>query len=163
MSEKYKQIIRSEVVEKAKLGDDGRWHTDERESKKLYSVPEEPAFVKLYLASVLKLKDLPKGYSGVLGVLLRYMPWADKRQAFAVNKALKEDIAEELGVTVRYVERAITQMIRNDLIFRLKPGYYQFNPYVFGKGEWKDISEIRLNLTFSAKVGMQMQSEVQKA
>ena len=26
---------------------------------------------------------------------------------------------------------------------RIKTGLYQFNPFLFGKGDWKDISKIR--------------------
>lgn len=111
-----------------------------------YLLDKEPPFVKLYLDNVLFLTDLPKWLNTTLMALLERMPYTGK--GFAVNGAVRREIAKETNTTEGSVRNAITKLSQGKLLLRIDTGYYQFNPYFFGKGEWKDIERLRLEIIY---------------
>ena len=116
-------------------------------------VGKEPDFVKLYIDCVLTFKGLGKGLNGILIELLRYMSYADigedgGGQLIFINKPLKESIAKRLGISIKRVEQAITNLVKAHIFKRVQLGAYQVNPNIFGKGEWNDIRNIRATFDF---------------
>ncbi len=122
------------------------------ESKQIYTTAE-PEYVKLYLDCILLFKGLPKGLNPIIIEFLRHMSYADVNgygggQIIFVNKALKQCIADRLGVTIKRIEQAITQFVKSGIFKRVAVGTYQVNANIFGKGEWKDIKNIRATFNY---------------
>ncbi len=126
------------------------------QSKTIYKGQTEPSYVKLYLDCLLTFKGLAKGLNPILLELLRYMSYADVDgehggQIIYTNRAMKKRIADNLGVSVKRIEQVLTQLIRANIFSRIDVGTYQVNPSIFGKGEWKDIKNIRATFDFNSK------------
>ena len=68
-------------------------------------------------------------------------------QNYPMNR-LKEYIAKKCNVSLKRVEQAITEFVKKGIMRRLGVGTYQFNPSLFGKGEWSDIYNIRAVFDF---------------
>lgn len=131
----------------------------------IHKFEDEPNYVKLYLDTVLYISDLPKGYNSILLAFLNHMSYASVKnkengQLIYVNSAMKKGIAEDLGVTIDRINHAITDFVKGKVFYRVDRGTYQVNPYLFGKGDWKDIKEIRMNITFNAQ-GKTVMSEIE--
>ena len=133
--------IREETVVDVSTGE----MLSKRESQD-FMVEKEPPYVKLYLDNVLFLSDLPKHLNGVLMALLERMPYAGK--GFAINGFIRKQIAEELNMTEGSIRNAITKLTTGNLLIRIGTGTYQFNPHFFGRGDWKDIERLRLEITY---------------
>lgn len=126
-----------------------------------YKIEGEPPYVKLYLDTILYLKDLPKSHNPVLLALLKRIPWANQDQDIPINAALKRKISSELNCSVSRINNAITDFVKGQVLFRVDKGLYQFNPHLFGRGDWRDINELRLNITFNAN-GKTISGEINK-
>lgn len=116
----------------------------------------EPNYIKLYLDTVLYLKDLPKGLNTVLYALLKRMSYGNQ---LVLNAALKRQIAKEIELSVSSINNAITKFVKGELLDRIDTGLYRVNPHIFGKGEWKDIAKIRLEVSFDSE-GKTIMSEI---
>lgn len=103
----------------------------------------EPNYIKLYLDTVLYLKDLPKGLNTILYALLKRMSYGNQ---LVLNAALKRQIAKEIELSVSSINNAITKFVKGELLERIDTGLYRVNPHIFGKGEWKDIAKIRMEV-----------------
>ena len=133
--------------------------TSERTTVKQFD--QEPPYVKLYLDTVLYLKDLPQRYGNILFLLLNRIPWASANQSIAINAFIKREIATELGCSVTRIDHALSDFVKGDILKRVGTGTYQFNPHLFGRGEWKDIAALRLTIDFDSR-GKTMMSEVRR-
>ena len=114
----------------------------------------EPNYIKLYISTLLVFKDLPKNLNPILIQFLSYMSYADISeknggQKIYVNIDMKKDIAEKLNLSLESVNKGLFQLTKSGLFKRIGTGTYQVNPYLFGKGEWKDISAIRATFDFN--------------
>jgi hypothetical protein len=122
-------------------------------SNKTISWGTEPSFIKLYLQDLLYLSDIPRGYDRILYALLKKMSYAGGDQngmEVIVNASLKRRIAEELQLkNVGSISNAITDLVKGGVLIRKDVGIYQFNPYLFGKGDWQDVSQLRLEVDYS--------------
>lgn len=117
-----------------------------------YSLPQEPNFIKVYLDNILYLKDIPKKNSGVLFELMKVAHYADHPgggMMIFTNAAMLRMIATTLQVTEKSVRNAISDLTKGQALIRKERGTYLLNPYLFGKGDWKDIAKIRLTVDFS--------------
>ena len=116
-----------------------------------YDLGQEPPYVKLYLDAVLYLSDMPKGHSPIMLSIIKRIPWANQEQGIAINSSVKRLIAKELNCSVTKIDHAITDFVKGELLIREDIGLYRINPYIFGRGEWKDIAELRLHVTFNVQ------------
>lgn len=132
-----------------------------RETDTTYNFGTEPEYVKLYLSSVLFLKSLPKGYNPILMAFLKRMSYAENGMRLILNAYTKREIADELDVSLSYISNSITDFVKGKILFRLGTGTYQFNPHIFGRGDWKDIAKIRATITFSPE-GTDFETEITK-
>lgn len=134
--------IREQIV----LDEDGR--SIKKETNTSYYIESEPPYVKMYLDTVLYLKDLPKGYNPVLMAILKRLPWANQDQDIAINAGMKRKMANEIGCSVSRINNAITDFVKGEVLYRVDTGVYRVNPYLFGRGDWNDIARLRLEVTF---------------
>ena len=131
------------------------------ESLKTYSeaiVPREPDYVKLYLESITKLNDVQGWTDPVLYELLKLMNY---RNEIVLNAAVKKRMALEIKISTRTIDNALSMLVKKSIIFREDTGLYKGNPFLFGKGEWRDIRELRMTVVFSRE-GQSISTEVLK-
>lgn len=137
---------------------DQNGHTITKTSEKTKYVSREPDYIKLYLDNILYLKDLPKGMNTVLYGLLKRMGYDNQ---LVLNAALKRQIAEEIGMTVKSIDNSIAKFVKGEILLRKDRGLYTVNPHLFGRGEWRNISEIRMEIIFN-KDGKTVMTEIER-
>lgn len=113
----------------------------------------EPAFIKVYIDCVCDFKGLSKSLNPILLELLKHMTYASNTELYGgqiifLNAALKRNIASTTGKTVKRIEQAITNFVKAGIFKRIAIGTYQINANLFGKGDWKDIKNIRSTFDF---------------
>lgn len=106
-------------------------------------IPQEPQFIKLYLSHVLMLSDIPKGLNVILYELLRKMNYDNE---IVWNKGIKQRICEKLGCSESNVRKAITEFKKKNILIEQVHGVFLVNPYVFGKGGWENVHQLRLTV-----------------
>lgn len=144
MPPKIKQSVETSVI-----NDKGEMVS--KRANKTLSWGAEPSYIKLYLQDVLYLSDMPKKHSAILYELLKRASYAGDKDGMQVviNASLKRRIKEELGLkNVGSISNAITDFVKGNILYRVDAGMYNFNPYLFGKGEWQDISRLRLEVNY---------------
>lgn len=122
----------------------------------IHRYSNEPAYIKLYLDCISQLNGFSKSLNPILVEFLKYMTYADRHlndggQIIYLNGQLKREIAKATGKTVKRIEQAITDFCKAKIFKRIATSTYQVNPYLFGKGDWKDIKNIRATIDFGAK------------
>lgn len=134
---------------------------------KTTSLDKEPAFVKLYVEHLLYFKELnytetstKEGCSEkammVLFAIADRLSYANPNMPYGgltidMTKSMKECIAKQTGVKPNTIKKYLTQFTEADILRRVERGKYQANPYIFGRGEWKDIKDIIV--TYNYKKG----------
>lgn len=126
------------------------------QSKTVYKAQTEPEYVKLYIDCILTVKGLRKGLNPIFMAFLPYMSYADINgqgggQVIFINKAMKDIIANKLGLGIDSINKALSELTKAGIFKRLTVGTYQVNPNIVGKGEWKDIKNIRATFDFGNK------------
>lgn len=114
---------------------------------------KEPAYVKLYfdcLGVIIKNEGLNESLNDMLLETLKLGSYADEEQTVILNAYQKEKICKKTGKSLRRLEQAITIWVKNKILFRVSRGTYRINPWIFGKGEWRDISDLRASFDFKA-------------
>lgn len=122
-----------------------------KRANKTLSWGSEPAYIKLYLQDVLYLSDMPTKHSAILYELLKRASYAGDKDGMQViiNASLKRRIKETLGFkNISSVNNAITDFVKGKILYRADVGMYNFNPYLFGKGDWQDVSRLRLEISY---------------
>jgi len=112
-------------------------------------IPKEPNYIKVYIQAVGLLHNLPNSADKILFELIKYVNYDNE---IIINKNVKERIAERLNISLSRVNMYISDLTKKNFLIRKARGVYILNPYVFGKGNWKDIYELRkalqLNVIF---------------
>ena len=115
----------------------------ETSTSKTYKIEAEPNYIKLYLADISYLNNLPKGTDIIIYELLKYINYEHQ---IVVNKHIKEQIAQKLNLGVGHISNSIVKLTKNEILIRIDRGVYEINSYIFGKGSWKDIIKHRKSL-----------------
>lgn len=139
------QSVETEVIN----GETGELIT--KKTNRTLSWGNEPAYVKLYLDNILYLSDMPTKHASVLYALLKRASYAGEEEGMQVivNASLKRRIQESLGFkNISSINNAITDLTKGNIIYRVDVGIYNFNPHLFGKGEWQDIARLRLEVDY---------------
>lgn len=113
---------------------------------------DEPAFIKFYLQDVLYLSDMPKKHSKVLYELLKRATYAGDEDGMQVclSAGLKRMMMKSLGCkNIQTIDNALCDLTKGKVLYRIETGVYQFNPYLFGKGDWQDINRLRLEIDYN--------------
>ena len=122
-----------------------------KRANKTLSWGTEPPYIKLYLQDILYLTDIPNKHESVLYQLLKRVTYAGEKNGMEVviNSSLKRRIAKELDFkNIGSISNAITNLVKGKVLIRKDVGIYQFNPFFFGKGDWQDISRLRLEINY---------------
>ena len=111
----------------------------------------EPPYIKLYLDCLSRFKDMQVSFNPILVEFLKRASYADDLdggQIIFTNKGMKDIIAKNCNVSYKRVEQALTEFVKKDIFKRVALACYQVNPYLFGKGDWKNIKNIRATFNF---------------
>lgn len=139
----------------------------------VYKQSPEPNFIKLYLDCLCSFKGISKSLNPILLELLQHMSFASLQdpeggQIIYLNAELKRRIAKSTNKTVKRIEQALTDFVKANVLKRIAVGTYQVNANLFGRGEWKDIKNIRAKFDFAngiidAEIIKTNEQETQKA
>ena len=116
------------------------------------NVGSEPEFIKIYLGSIMYLKDMPTNLAAIMMCILKQTPYSDSENVTVIlTKDVKEDIAAELRLSYQTVVNAIVKLVKGKILFHqgsIRSARYLVNPYIFGKGHWKDVKKLQLHVDF---------------
>lgn len=135
-----------------------------KRANKTLSWGTEPSYIKLYLQDVLYLSDMPTTHSAILYELLKRASYAGEKDGMQViiNASLKRRIQETLQFkNISSINNAITELVKGKILYRVDTGMYNFNPYLFGKGDWQDISRLRLEVNYDDIKGKTFKTNVE--
>lgn len=116
-------------------------------TKKETKVPLEPNYVKLYLDDLGKVMELQKGQRNLIDILLSKME--KNTLLIELSTGGKKKIAEELKTSIGTIDVYLGKLCKKEIIFREDTGLYKANPFLFGKGSWTDIYEVRLEIEYN--------------
>lgn len=147
--------VRTKKIEEVIVGDNGA--VTLRHGFERSAVPSEPPYVKVFCQDISKLHNLPKQVCNVLWALFRRMQYDN---TVLLPNAEKRAICEEIGlykrglneseVSVNSLDIYLNKMARKGMITRVGTGKYIMNPFLFGKGGWTNINNIRLSSIYCA-------------
>lgn len=106
-------------------------------------LPNEPAYIKLYIEDIGRLCDLTRGEIRVLVKLVARIGYDGK---VLLPLGVKRTISEELECSLSAVSNALTALTNSGIIARIDGGVYGLNPNYFARGKWRDIYEQRKSL-----------------
>ena len=158
----------AEMKYKVKTDRDGV--VEEQEYTQTYRRGEEPPYIKLYIADVLYLSDMPRRYEALTLALLKRVSYAGQENGLCVviNKGVKDTIIKEIGwKNTQSVDNAIKVLVNGKILYRQMRGIYMFNPHLFGRGDWGNVASLRLSIdyndikgrTFSVNAGLKKTEE----
>ena len=137
-----------------------------KRANRVLSWGEEPSYIKLYLQDIMYLSDMPKQYVAVTEALLKRVSYAGDADGLCITLVphIKQRICEDLGwANTRSLDNALMKLVEGKILYRVARSVYQFNPYLFGKGDWQDISRLRLNIQYDDIKGRTFQTNISYA
>lgn len=130
-------------------------------ANRVYTWGSEPEYIKLYLQDLMYFSDMPKQYANTISSLLKRISFAGDEDGLCVilTPRIKKSIAKELGwKRTSSLDNALCDLVKGKIIERIDRGMYRFNPYFFGKGNWADISKLRLTIDYDEIKGKTFQT-----
>ena len=117
---------------------------------------DEPGYIKVYLDDISYLHGLPTTTGDLLQELLKYVTY--QTQEIILNASIKKRISEATGMAMQTLNNKLQDLLRAGIIDRIATGTFVLNPYLFGKGDWKSINELRdknlhLEIMYDATTG----------
>ena len=131
-----KKIIQQREVNQV---DDNGAVTSQTEEK-VFHLPKEPAYIKLYLEDLERLYKLPTASSPVLYELLRQMNYDG---LINLNAAVKKRICEKVNYKKQSLDNYLSKLVATGIFRKADRGVYQPDPHLFGKGDWMSIYKQR--------------------
>lgn len=106
---------------------------------------ENNEFTMVFIEGLSRLtkSDLIQAQCKVLFELMKYS--VNNTNMLYVNKSIKELIAEEARIGYRTVENCITDLVKKEVILRVKRSYL-LNPLIFGRGGLENVKKLTQNL-----------------
>ena len=128
-------------------------------------VDQEPDYIKIYIGTQLSLNNLDPSRAPYIIAFGPYMTYANDAQyqhMVQTSDLVREGVASTLGVSPKRVEQIIKKLIDSGIFIPIyrqtekdgvitrqkKRGIYFVNPWVVGKGSWKDIKALQQTIDF---------------
>lgn len=124
-----------------------------------FTVESEPEYVKLYVKHVLFLKDMSAGLNAILMVLLSLASYGN---LVVINRGVKKAIAQATGLKEPTINKALIDLTKGEILFRQDRGIYLLNPYIFGKGSWRDNQRLRIEADYTEEEGQTWKTVIEK-
>jgi hypothetical protein len=138
-----KKNIKHQTVETVESTPDGEWSKTTTVQSTAFEA--EPAYVKLYLADIGKLKGLNQSEGDLMKELVRNMGY---NNMIPLYKPIKELIAKKIPMNYNTLEAAIKKLKEKGVLIPKARGIYIMDPNIFGRGKWKDIKKIRMTVDY---------------
>lgn len=122
-----------------------------------YLIEREPDYVKLYIADIARLKDVPAGMSKVLFEIMKNITYNGIIMAY---KPVKLIMCANMGIGIAYLNKCIDEFQKKGILIRYARGVYIADPNLFAKGSWKDIQNLRLVIDYNADGTKTLKSNV---
>lgn len=106
------------------------------QSHNVVRLPQEPAYVKLYVQDLGDLIGLTDNEKAVLYMLATKI---DFDGIASLNAASRKRIAASCGISNGSFRNAISGLCRKNIMHRIEPNEYEVDPRYFAKGKWRDI------------------------
>lgn len=139
-----KKITQTKIVERVDTKT-GMIELKEIQSQS-FLIDKEPDYVKLYLADITRLKDIPSGMNKVLFELMKSINYNGIIMAY---KPVKDLMCLNMGISVNYLNKCIDEFYKKGILIRYARGVYIADPNLFAKGSWKDIQNLRLVIEYN--------------
>lgn len=110
---------------------------------------QEPPYLKLYIQDMLYMRDMPKALTNTAFTLAKYATYADKGLRIYLPTGLKKELINELETTKASFDNNLAKLCKGKVLRRVDIGVYELSPWFFGKGEWKDIENVRTTWDYS--------------
>ena len=145
MAEKKKKLVSeyATTIIKAETGE-----IVETIDQKQWIIPrEEPDYIKLYVSAALEFNNVSCSNAPLMAELLKYVTYADDNeyggQMIFLNYSLKKKICEKLKYAEVTFRKNLQKLCDGKMIRKVDRDTYQLNPYIFGKGDWNSIKNLR--------------------
>lgn len=132
-----KQITRDTVIDKST----GEILSEVATEQQIVQRGGEPKYVKFYIDDLILINNLPTKSSAVLWELVRNTTYENK---IILNGSIKKDICEKLNIKMPTLNNTLSSFVKKEILYRLDTGVYMPNPYLFARGKWEDIHELRM-------------------
>jgi hypothetical protein len=109
---------------------------------------KEPPFVKMYIEDIGKLNNLPQFVNNILYELLSNMGY---NNVVPMYMPIKLMICEKIGISINSLNKAIDELYKKGILIRKARGFYMMDPYIFGRGSWNDVKDIRMTITYDSE------------
>ncbi len=107
----------------------------------------EPEHVKIYAPAIAPINSLIASHRRVLYSFLLQASLAKDGMRIVVTAGVKRRMCQELGVkNPQTISNALSKMVKAGILIRIETGIYMLNPFLFGKGRWRDIEKLRLGV-----------------
>lgn len=147
MADEDENFNRNVVFEqKSVIIDHDSGQVKESKTDQLKKIPATPDFVMAFTRDMGYLRDLTGGASKLLFGLMQVV---DRNNEITLNKARKKRISEATGISLSSIDSTLNQLKKKDVILQVERGIYQLNPYLFGKGKWKNINKMRMSIEYN--------------
>ncbi len=120
-----------------------------KQRKNFREVPPspEPEHVKIYAPAIAPINSLTSGQRRVLYAILSEASSAENGMRVAITAGSKRLMCQKFGIgSPQTIANALSQMTKVGLLIRIETGVYMLNPFLIGKGDWKDIEKLRLGV-----------------
>ncbi len=125
--------------------------------QKTERLPKEPHFVKLYLKDLAHLRELPGWVCNILYELLKKMDYTNE---IVLNSTIKNRMAVELNIHPKTIDNALVKFVDKKILTRVGKGVFLANPFIFGRGTWAEVEEIRMTVSYRPNGEKDVQSDI---
>ncbi len=165
LTQKHKKSLIKSTTDYAVNKDTGEVHITSHKEESIYHDGED-AYIKLYYSVVLATEGVFNDNVSVkfLTAVAPYISWAggidptesevidDNQpigQILQLTSYTRNIVAKKLGITPRRVFQILNQLCDKGLLKKIAVGVYWVNPFLVGKGKWKDVKTVRMAWTSS--------------
>lgn len=125
--------------------------------QKIERLPKEPHFVKLYLRDLAHLRELPGWVCSILYELLRKMDYTNE---IVLNSTIKNRMAADLNIHPKTIDNALVKFVAKKILSRVGKGVFLANPFIFGRGTWAEVEEIRMTVSYRTNGEKDVQADI---
>lgn len=127
---------------KTTVNEDNEVISKETQYKNSYRV--EDNFSKLYSNEAEFLIGMPTRCLNVLILLMKESDYANRGGFILLPSGVKKDMCKKLNYKcVSSLDNVISELAKGKVIVREGLGIYRLNPFIFGKGAWNDVVDMR--------------------
>ena len=130
--------------------------TENKIEQQFITQNKEPAFIKLYIDDLILINNLPTSSSNILWELVKGITYDNE---IMLNSSVKKRICSRLDIKMQTLDNALTKFVKKQILFRVEKVIFLPNPYLFAKGSWAEVKELRMVIDYTEK-GKTVQAEV---